>query len=188
MCPRPHFAAGIAPSCSTSVVAGSKVQDDVPHFQIMSPSAPAAPPAPDACTRARNEQTHGPRSSRRNGDRSGAVASGDLRERTTPRPSTAACTGGPPRWYPARCWSATPTCRRSGHPQRCSPSSIPKPPGPAWLTSRRITLVADQRLVPLPQLLRRHSHDRLSIGRVLAGLVLVATDDVPPGPRTMRPP
>ena len=43
-----------------------------------------------------------------------------------------------------------------------------------------IALVADQRLVPLPQLLPQRSHDRLSIGRVLAGLVLVATDDVPP--------
>ena len=41
-----------------------------------------------------------------------------------------------------------------------------------------VALVADQRLLPGLELLTQRRHDRLPIGGILAGLVLVATDDV----------
>jgi hypothetical protein len=42
-----------------------------------------------------------------------------------------------------------------------------------------VARVADQRLVPRAELLSQRRHDRLPVGGVLAGLVLVETDDVP---------
>ena len=121
-------------------------------------------------------RTRGPRSSHHNGDRSDESPA-------------ATCTSGThastihSRLYwratsadPARRWSRTSTCRRSGHPRRSWPR-------------RSRSLQARLAHVPLDspccrsttrpcQLLPQRSHDRLSIGRVLAGLVLVATDDV----------